>query len=118
MKRSIEKKLILSLAFSVFSLLTFAQERGDSLVKIKIKNSSILPRKCVIVSYAPNETGNGTQGYWFLPGGEKQITFKEGTKLFLANQQQVDIVMAGKRIENQKPFLVVKKEDNNKTFKF
>ena len=41
-----------------------------------------------------------------------------GTKLYLANQKQVDIVMGGKSIDNGKPFLVIKKEDDNKTFKF
>ncbi|MCE2994702.1 MAG: hypothetical protein ACK5RG_19900 [Cyclobacteriaceae bacterium] len=85
-------------------------------VKFKIKNTSILPKKVSLISYTPGDNGNGTQAYWILPGGSKEFTFKVGTKLFLANQKEVRTVMSGASIENGKPYLVVKKEDQDKTF--
>jgi hypothetical protein len=111
------KKYILSLTLGLISLFAFTQS-SDQLVSIKLKNSSWLPKKCTVVSYTPGDTGNGTVGYWLWPAGTKEITYKEGTKLYLVNQKQVDVVMSGKRIDNEEPFLIVKKEDNDKVFKF
>jgi hypothetical protein len=31
--------------------------------------------------------------------------------LYLANSEQVDVVMSGKRIDGGKPFMIVKKDD-------
>ncbi|MBI3219377.1 MAG: hypothetical protein HYZ44_07685 [Bacteroidetes bacterium] len=85
-------------------------------IKFKIKNTSILPKKVTLISYTPGDNGNGTQGYWIWPGGTKELSFKVGTKLFLANQKEVNTVMSGNSIENGKPYLIVKKEDQDKTF--
>jgi hypothetical protein len=52
------------------------------------------------------------------PGGNKEFSFVEGTKLYLANQKQVDTVMGGKRIDNEKPFLTVIRETADQTIKF
>ena len=106
------------LCFCFLSAAAVAQQSDNELINIKFKNSSWLPKKCTIISYAPGENGNGTQSYWLLPGGTKEWKFKEGTKLYLANQEQVDVVMSGDRIDNKKPFLIVSKEDRDKVFRF
>ncbi len=112
------KNRLFTLAFYFISFIAFAQQANADLITIKLKNSSWLPKKCTIISYSPGENGNGTQSYWLLPGGTKEWPFKEGTKLYLANQKQVDVVMSGKSIDNGQPFLIVSKNDKDKVFKF
>ncbi len=95
-----------------------AQTTNDSQISFKIKNASILPKKLTVVSYEPGQKGNGTQGFFLMPTMGRTFKFKEGTKIYLATQKQVRIVMGGKRIDDDKPFLIVKKEDEGKVFKF
>ncbi len=112
------KKIITTtIALCLFTVIAIAQ-KSNADITIILKNSSLLPRKLSIVFYAPNEIGNGTQGCMLAPFGTKKLTFKEGTKIYLANDAQVNTVMSGKRIDTNQPFLVVKKEDNNQIFKF
>lgn len=113
-----KKQILTSIIFTFFSIFALAQEGEPTFIKIKIKNNSFLPKKCTLISYTPGDQGNGTQGYWLLPKGSKEFSFKEGTKIFLANQKQVDNVMAGKRIDTDKPFLIVKKENKDQEFGF
>lgn len=112
-----KKTITTTIACCLFTVMVFAQ-KSNAGVTIILKNSSLLPKKCTVISYAPNEIGNGTQGCMLAPFGIKKLTFKEGTKIYLANGEQVNTVMSGKRIDADQPFLVVKKEDNNQTFKF
>ncbi len=86
------------------------------MISFKLKNNSILPKKITLISYQPDQTGNGTSGYMLLSFGTKNLQFPVGSKLYLANGKQVDVVMSGASIRDQKPFLVVKKEDEGKTF--
>ena len=112
------KKIItITISFCLFTVIALAQKSNTD-ITIILKNSSLLPKKCTIISYAPNETGNSTQGCVFAPFGTKKLVFKEGTKLYLANNAQVNAVMNGQRIDTNKPFLTIKKEDNNKSFTF
>lgn len=113
-----KKNIILSTVLFLLTLMAVAQDNKVEFVNVILKNNSFLPKNVTVISYAPNETGNGTQGYWLLPGGTKQLKFKVGTKLYLANRKQVGTVMSGKRIDTDEPFLTVTKEDNNQTFKF
>ncbi len=113
-----KKKLITAIIFIITVTTSFAHQDDNTIIAIGLKNNSFLPKNVTVISYAPNETGNGTQGYWLLPGRTKQLKFKVGTKLYLANGKQVATVMSGKRIDADKPFLTVTKEDNNQTFKF
>lgn len=76
-----------------------------------LHNTSLVPRKVTLISYEPGATGNGTNGFMLGIKGNRTFSFPVGTKLFLANSEQVDVVMSGKRIDSGKPFLVVKKED-------
>jgi hypothetical protein len=80
-------------------------------VAFKLHNTSWLPRKVTLISYAPGEAGNSTAGFMLPMKGNKSVRFPVGTKLYLANSEQIDVVMSGKRIDNGKPFLVVKKDD-------
>ena len=83
-------------------------------VAFKLHNTSLLPRKITLISYAPGETGNGTYGFMMGMKGTKSVYFSVGTKLYIANSEQVDVVMSGKRIDGGKPFMIVKKEDAGK----
>ncbi len=89
---------------------------GPALISIKIKNNSLLPSKVTLISYRPDETGNGTNGFVIGPYGSKTLKFPVGTKLYLANSGQVNTVMRGAKITDQPPFLSVKKEDEGKSF--
>lgn len=95
----------------------FPQKISEGLIAISLRNTSMLPKKFTVVSYQPGETGNGTNGFVLLPGSEKRLQFKEGTKLYLASNQQVDRVMSGQRIDADTPFLTVKKQYDGKIFK-
>jgi Putative auto-transporter adhesin, head GIN domain len=85
-------------------------------VRFKLRNNSLLPAKLSVISYRPDEKGNGTTAFVMLPYGTRGYRFPVGTKIYLASQEQVNTVMGGARISDQPPFLLVKKEDNNKTF--
>jgi hypothetical protein len=97
-------------------LLAMAQST-QSLVSIQLKNTSLLPKNVTVISYNPAESGNGTQGFVLMPGVQRKLQFATGTKIYLANSQQKDSVMSGKRIDSGQPFLIVKTTDNGKTFK-
>jgi hypothetical protein len=101
-----------------FSTVSFAQTGTSPMIKIKLQNSSLLPKRVTIITYQPGDSGNATEQVTVLPKSKKERTYREGTKLYLADSRQVDVVMSGKRIDQNKPFLVVKKEDAGKTFVF
>ena len=110
------KRILLFLFVSFSAGIVSAQEGQTSNVKFSIKNSSLLPKKVTIISYAPGESKNGTEQITMWPKSVKALSFKEGTRVYLASSKQVDLVMSGKRIDQDKPFLVVKKENEGKTF--
>ncbi|WP_460939794.1 hypothetical protein [Spirosoma humi] len=85
------------------------------IVTLRFRNNSLLPRKIMLITYRPDETGNGTQGIMLMPQGTTTQKLPIGTKVYFADDKQVDIVMSGQRIDGSKPFLVVRKEDKGKT---
>ncbi|MBX9784193.1 MAG: DUF2807 domain-containing protein [Chitinophagaceae bacterium] len=85
-------------------------------VRFKLRNNSVLPTKLSVISYRPDEKGNGTTIFVMMPYGTRTYRFPVGTKIYIASQEQVNTVMSGAKISDQPPFLLVKKEDNNKTF--
>jgi hypothetical protein len=87
-----------------------------SFISIRLKNNSLLPGKYTLVSYQPGETGNGTQSFVLMSYASRLFRFPVNTKLYLANKEQVNTVMSGASLTNQAPFLVIKKEDQGKTF--
>ena len=107
-------KFLLLTLLMLIAVAGFTQQAAQKLVKMTFKNSSWLPKKFSMISYAPGETGNSTYAYWLLPGFTKTITYSVGTKVYVSTQKQVGIVMSGKRIDNDTPFLIVKESDNEK----
>ena len=106
------KQFLLAVLFiSSFNATSNAQTKTALQIKIKLKNSSLLPKRITIISYQPGDEGNGTEQITMAPRAEKTLVFREGTKLYVASTKQVDIVMSGKRIDQDKPFLIVKRED-------
>jgi len=85
-------------------------------VTVRLRNPSLLPQKVTLISYEPGTIGNGTTGCMLAPRGTKAFRFPVGTKLYIADREQVDVVMSGKRIDAGKPFLTVKAEDAGKAF--
>jgi hypothetical protein len=85
-------------------------------VSFKLRNNSVLPTKVSVISYRPDEKGNGTTAFVMMPYGTRTYRFPVGTKIYLASQQQVNTVMSGATISDQPPFLIVKKSDNKQTF--
>jgi hypothetical protein len=86
------------------------------LISFRIKNNSLLPAKVTLISYRPDENGNGTRGFLLISLASKRFSFPIGTKIYLANSDQVNTVMSGEKITDQAPFLVVKKTDADKSF--
>ena len=89
---------------------------GKPTVALRLRNNSLLFRKVALISYEPGETGNGTAIVWLVPYGVTRRRFPAGTRLYLANNRQVETVMSGQRIDREAPFLVVKADDGGQTF--
>ena len=107
----------LVIIMSFIGSLSFSQEvKTLKTVEITFYNNSIFPRKVSLISYSPDEKGNGTYVQTFLPYSRIKKKFKAGTQLYLANQQEVDIVMSGSKLTG-KPFKVIKEEDDKTTVK-
>ena len=75
-----KKIIITTIILLLFTTITFSQKSHTDLPVI-FKNISLLPKKCTVISYARNETGNGSLGCVLAPLGAKKLTLKEGTKL-------------------------------------
>ncbi len=112
MKKQISIIAILVMFFASFSS-GFAQEKADKIVTFKFKNNSLLPRKYTFITYAPNEKGNGTFGDFIVPNGTKEFKLSVGTKIYLADRKQVNVVMSGNQLSGE-PFYIVKLEDDGK----
>jgi Putative auto-transporter adhesin, head GIN domain len=85
-------------------------------VSISLRNNSPLPRKFMVISYEPSGNGgNGTNGVVIMPTFSKSFEFEVGTRIFIADSEQVDTVMGGKKLTGT-PFLTVKAEDAGKIF--
>jgi hypothetical protein len=110
------KKYILSALLCLVTLFVSSQENNNRRIAIKFRNASVLPKKIAFISYEPNATGNGTTIAVLMPFCSKKMRFKPGTKIYIATPDQVNTVMGGKRIDNDTPFLIVKKENRGKTF--
>jgi hypothetical protein len=111
------KKLTFLMAVLLLSLNTlFAGEPQNENVKIYLRNNSLLPKKVALISYTPGVQGNATRIFVLMPLSRKKYEFKTGTKLYLANNKQVDVVMSGRSLLDQPEFLLVKESDAGKSF--
>ena len=88
----------------------------NEFVRLYLKNNSLKPKKVALISYTPGVQGNATQIFVLMPLSRRKFEFKTGTKLYLANNKQVDIVMSGRRLLDQPEFLLVKESDAGKSF--
>ena len=87
------------------------------LISIRLRNPGLLPRKVALISYEPGETGNSTNIFTLAPlVGSTSVRFPVGTRLYLADDEQVSTVMSGKSINSGKPFLTVTATDAGKSF--
>ncbi len=112
MKKSISIIAILVIFLTSFNA-SFAQNNEEKFITFKFKNNSILPHKYTFITYAPNETGNGTVGDMLIPFGTKEFKVKIGTKIYLADRKEVKVVMSGNPLTGE-PFYVAKLEDDGK----
>lgn len=102
------------LAGVLVPLLGFTQDEAPVRVRFTLQNKSILFSKKTLIAYEPGQMGNSTSGLLFTPFQKKEFTYAVGTKLYFANNRQVDVVMSGQRIDTEKPFLEVNASMANK----
>ncbi len=98
---------------------TTTDQRGDASdpVRFSLRNNSLMPHKYAVIGYEPGMTGNWTMICTLTPGAQKKFKCPVGTKIYLADDQQVSTVMGGGNIRNDVPLLIVKAEDNGQVFK-
>lgn len=87
----------------------------SSRIEYYLKNNSILPKKRTFIIYQPHQEGNSTLVKWFLPFQKINFDLPFKSKIYMATDAQVDIVMEGKRIDSDKPFVSVEMDMNNLT---
>jgi len=88
-----------------------------SKVHFYVKNNSLFPKKVTFIIYQPQVEGNKTSVKWFLPFQKLKFQLPVKSKIYLATDSQVKTVMQGKRIDGDKPFVIVDKNINNTTLK-
>lgn len=110
------RKIFISvlLLVGLFSTI-LAQDDKLQNVKVRFRNNSIAFRKVTIITYFPIEAGNSTEGLVLAPYFSTIKTYMIGTKIYFADRKQVGIVMSGNKLSGT-PFMVVKAEDEGKTF--
>jgi len=83
---------------------------------VRFINNSLLPKKKVFITYEPSTTGNGTNTKVIAPRGSAKFVLEVGTKVYLADNSQVDYVMDGKNLSERgdKPFCTVTDKENQK----
>jgi putative oxidoreductase len=130
-KRKLVKRLV-NISTIVLLLLSFnyieAQANGNEIpfqigdktadasqIQFYLKNNSILPKKITFIIYQPQQEGNNTLVKWVLPFQKIKFDLPVKSKIYIATDLQVDIVMQGKRIDSDKPFLTVDEQINNIT---
>lgn len=86
----------------------------QQLISLRFHNNSPLPRKVALVSYAPGDEGNETNGFTLAPYASREKQYAVGTAVYVATKQQIDVVMSGRRLRG-KPFLTVAATDEGRT---
>ena len=84
-------------------------------VTVRFRNNSVRFRKVALITYKPGEPGNSTNIFTIAPYAFTSQKFVVGTRVYFANDKQVDVVMSGQPLTD-KPFLVVTKENSGKLF--
>ncbi len=89
----------------------------SSQVRFYLKNNSLFLKKLTFIIYQPQQEGNNTIVKWFLPLQKVKFYLPVKSKIYIASDSQVDTVMLGKRIDGDKPFVIVDEKINNTTLK-
>ena len=84
-------------------------------VSVRFRNNSIKFQKVALITYEPGGQGNSTNIFTLAPYAFTSRKFVVGTRVYLANDKQVDVVMSGQPLTD-KPFLTVNKKDSGKLF--
>ena len=84
-------------------------------ITVRFRNNSIKFQKVALITYKPDEQSNNTNIFKMAPYAFTSQKFPVGTRVYFANNKQVDVVMSGQPLTD-KPFLVVRKEDSGKLF--
>lgn len=107
---------ILTICLVCFAQIAFAQTEAQvnplQPVEVKFVNKSMLPKKFTIITYQPSTPGNGITITTIAPGFSKKLDLEVGTKVYIANDEQVEYVMSGQQLTGRtdKPFCIVTKE--------
>lgn len=92
-----------------------AGHRNEQEIAIRLRNNSIRFRKVALITYKPGESGNSTTIFTMAPYTVTSRNFVIGTRVYIADDRQVDVVMSGKPLTD-KPFITVRKDDRGKLF--
>lgn len=94
----------------VLTLMAHLAVAGGDPQKWTLRNTSLLPKKVVVITYQPSEEGrNGATTVVLAPKSSRSFNLEVGTKVFLADGAQVDYVMSGSNLaaRGDKPFAIV-----------
>lgn len=83
------------------------------LITLNFVNTNTSSQQFTLISYAPGESGNETNGFSLAPNEKKEKQYVVGTKVYLADKQQIDLVMGGKMLQG-KPLLTVQASDEGR----
>ncbi len=84
-------------------------------VPFYLKNNSLLPKRITFIIYQPQQEGNNTIVKWFLPFQKVKFNLPVESKIYVATDSQVDVVMQGRRIDSDQPFMRVDEKISNAT---
>jgi hypothetical protein len=95
---------------------TVADKSTSPLITVRFLNNSARARPVTLISYAPGDEGNETNGFTLAPYASRPRQYAVGTVVYAATKEQVDLVMSGGRLRG-KPLLTVAAGDNGRTIK-
>ena len=96
------------------SIAGFAQTSAT--VSIRLKNNGLRPREFKFLERHPADKYPNVFTAFLLPGQSYTVSLKVGTSLAQVTQPEINATMRGQNVPG-KPLLVVKADDNEKTFK-
>jgi len=113
-------KIIIYFLF-IISASAYAQTppaKANKQITAVFKNAILLPKKCVFITYQPSTTGNGTNTKVITPKSSVTFKLEAGTKVYLADKEQIDYVMSGKNLSERtdKPFCILADSPAKQTF--
>ncbi|UFH57779.1 GIN domain-containing protein [Spirosoma sp. KNUC1025] len=93
-----------------------AATEGSKRIHVRFENNSPLPRTITLISYAPGQEANETNGFTLAPYAKREKQYPVGTAVYVATNEQVEQVMRGERLRGN-PFLTVSAGDEGRTVK-